>query len=283
MLRASEVAKKLKISYSQVQDLIDYGYLPIADVCRYGNGGMVYLFSEAQLDSLDVPGVLAEIRELKARERIGTRHYSRDWKKQQSVARRHEWVMRMTAESSDPELFKACYYLFHLNHYAKAYPEKGDALYRLKNQVLRSMVSRYPDKVHCLYLVGGDKIRVWLCEDCACTARLNGNSYQEYIGEHRYCPKCEVQVVEREYYSLIEFIIENQDLRFVFHLPVSKARKWLLGIEGFPRAERGSAEKMDEMYFYGRRVTRIEEKIVPLAVVEKELREFLGPGDRDEG
>lgn len=273
MLRTSEVAKRLNITYSQVQDMIDYGYLPVADVRRCGNGGIVYLFSENQLESIDVAGVLAEIRELKSRgRRVGS---ARDFKRRQVLAHRHERFMQMVAGSSDSELFKACYYLFHLNHYAKAYPDRKDELYSLKNQVLRCMVARYPGKVCCLYLVGADKARVWLCEDCSQTARLNGCSYQDYISEQRYCCKCEVQVLEREYYSLIEFVVENQDLRFSFHLPVSKARKWMCGIEGLPRFERGSGEKRDEMYFYGRRITRVEEKIVPLAVAIKELRGFI--------
>ncbi len=279
MLKTSEVAKKLRITNSQVQDMVDYGYLPVADTYRCRSGGIGYLFAENQLESIDVAEVLAEIREIKTRDKARTKVSAWEWKKRQVVARRHDRFIGMIADLPDFHLLKACYYLFHLNHYAKAYPEKRDELYPLKSQVLERIVNRFSDQVRCMYLIGKDNVRVWLCEDCCSTARSNGYSYREYVEHHGYCSKCKVQVLEREYYSLVEFIIESDNYRFCFHLPLSIAKKWLTGIEGFARADRGLGEQRDEMYFYGRKITRVEERIVPLPVVVRELRDFLEFGD----
>ena len=48
-----------------------------------------------------------------------------------------------------------------------------------------------------------------------------------------------------------------------------------MDIEELPRRERKQGKGSDEMYFYGRKITRMEERVVPLAVVERELEEFL--------
>lgn len=274
MLKTSEVARKLNITNRQVQDLVDFGYLPIADTYRTNAGGFGYLFSEQALESLDdVPSLLAEIKDRKR----GRRNISSScggWRRRQKVLERSERFLCSTADLPEAPLLRAAFYLFHLNHYAKTYQDEQKRLYELKNQVLAHMMDKFSEVVECIYLVGDDQVKVWLCDDCRQAANAAGYSYPEYVREGRRCSKCYVQVLAREYYSLIEYNIEVEECRFCFHLPYPIARKWM-DIEELPRRERKQGKGSDEMYFYGRKITRMEERVVPLAVVERELEEFL--------
>jgi hypothetical protein len=62
------------------------------------------------------------------------------------------------------------------------------------------------------------------------SARSAGLTFVEYLKKGYYCPKCFVQAVEPEYYSLYEFIIAQGNYRFVFHLPRSSAGRWLKNV-----------------------------------------------------
>lgn len=280
MLKTSEVAQRLNITNSQVQDLVDFGYLSVAGTYRSRSNGLSYLFAEQELESLNVPAILAEIKE-KKRHRRCISSLPGAWRERQRAVARHDHFLCSIAALPEARLLRAAYYLFHLNHYAKAYEKERESLYALKNRVLACIVRDYPEMVRCVYLIGQDRSKIWLCEDCRQSARAAGYTYLDYVKLGHYCEKCYVQVVEREYYSLVEFSLESDDYRFCFHLPVSVARKWLAGIKELPIRERKHDEVNDAMYFYGRRITRIEEKVIPLAVVVQELETFL-TGSEDE-
>ena len=90
MLKTSEVARKLNITNRQVQDLVDFGYLPIADTYRTNAGGFGYLFAEQELESLDdVPSLLAEIKDRK-RGRRNMQASRGGWRRRQRVLERSE-------------------------------------------------------------------------------------------------------------------------------------------------------------------------------------------------
>ena len=104
MLKTSEVARKLNITNRQVQDLVDFGYLPIADTYRTNAGGFGYLFSEQALESLDdVPSLLAEIKDRKR----GRRNISSScggWRRRQKVLERSERFLCSTADLPEAPL-----------------------------------------------------------------------------------------------------------------------------------------------------------------------------------
>jgi hypothetical protein len=100
-------------------------------------------------------------------------------------------------------------------------------------------------------------------------------SYSAYIRGENYCPKCSIKSSQKEYYSLIEFGISLLDYRFSFHLPLSSARKWMDNIDDLPQGIRKTGKYYDKMYFYGRPINRIEEKVYPLAVIKEYLNNYI--------
>jgi hypothetical protein len=191
-----------------------------------------------------------------------------------------ERVLAAIAADPDAPLLRAAFYLFHLNHYAKTYPEERDRLYALKSEVLQRMVARYPRRVALAYLVGEDRIRVWLCDECRAAARSGGHRYPDFVRMRGACSKCFAQVLEREYYSLVEFSMQGEECGFRFHLPRQVAAQWLPGLAELPRRGRNRDEARDSMLAFGRRVSRGEEEVVPMQVAVRELEAFLqaGPG-----
>ena len=179
-------------------------------------------------------------------------------------------------EYPEAELLKTCFYLFHLNHYAKTYSEMSPALYRIKAKVLEKAYRDNREKFRVIYLLGADKKKVWLCEDCKDAAHSRGLSYNRFIREEAYCSKCYIQSVEKEYYSLLESILRVGDYRFIFHSPRSLAALWVDNLPELPCELRREGLYDDRMYLYGRRVTAVEERVFPLAMIEGKLLEYLG-------
>jgi hypothetical protein len=64
MLTISGIARRYKITNLQVQDLIKHGYLPVTRIDR-SNKGIIYLFAEEDVDSIDIYSLLADIRQRK--------------------------------------------------------------------------------------------------------------------------------------------------------------------------------------------------------------------------
>ncbi|MEN6325390.1 MAG: hypothetical protein ABFD18_04155, partial [Syntrophomonas sp.] len=112
-------------------------------------------------------------------------------------------------------------------------------------------------------------------EDCKEASRAAGMSYNNYIRSESYCSKCDVQILEREYYSLVEFCLKAGDYRFVFHTPRSLAAGWMENMRELPQGTRKADHYQDRMYLYGRVISHIEEKAFPLAMLKEELMAYL--------
>ncbi len=276
MLTISEIALKYKISNKQVNDLVDYGFLPISYTERTPNRGVRLLFSELDVIKVDIPSALAEIKQLKEEGII--KNNRQDFKKMIKVINYYDKFLENIAPHPNRELLQTAFYLFHLNHYAKKYTKMSNKLYKLKNQTIRKMHLRKPDSLEMHYLIGPDRKTIWLCEDCKYSSQAAGMPYGSYIRQGNYCPKCYVQSVEKEYYSLIEFIVLSSEYRFVFHLPLNTAKKWLENINDLPQGFRKTKKYDDKMYLYGRQISRIEEKAFPLNMIVEKLENYLAGG-----
>lgn len=275
MLTVSQVAGRFSISNRQVQDLMDYGYLSVAQVERKDKHGVTFLFSEKEIENLDIPSLLAEIKEKRERKEKPRYQSSSDLKKIRKAFNYYDRFLEEVREYPEAETLEACFYLFHLNHYAKSYPEKSKSLYQLKAKVLEKAYRENRAKFQVIYLLGADKKKIWLCEDCKENAHSQGVSYNRFIREEAYCPKCYIQSVEKEYYSLLEFILRLGDYRFIFHSPRSLAAAWVDNLADLPRENRQESVYNDRMYLYGRRITAVEERVFPLQMVKEKLQEYL--------
>lgn len=273
MLTISDVAEKYHISHQQVHDLIEYGYLPVARIDRTDKKGIRYLFDEADVYKMDIHSYLAEIKDQQEK-RPSVRRQS-NFKQLISIVNRYDRFLDEIEFYPEKEVLEICFYLFHLNHYAKTYPEQSNALYKLKNSVLKKMYRENAGIMDAYYLQGPDRRKIWLCEDCKEAAHASGLSYAQYIQNEYDCPKCSLLSVEKEYYSLIEFRIKVDQFRFNFHLPLRRAAKWLDDPENLPHGLRKTGRCEDRMYLYGRPITRIEERIFTLPMIQEALQTYV--------
>lgn len=278
VLTSSEVAAKYKISNRQVNDLLAYGYLNVARVLRHHKRGVALLFSESELERLDIPSLLAEIKDKKKDSKKSAN--PTEIRNLLKAFNYYDRFMEDVEHYPEAEILKICFYLFHFNHYAKTYSDLSKNLYNLKSQVLKKMYQENQGVITASYLQGPDRQRVWLCEDCKEASRAAGMSYNHYIRSESYCPKCEVQILEREYYSLVEFCLKVGDYRFVFHTPRSLAAGWMKDMRELPQGTRKADHYQDRMYLYGRAISNIEEKAFPLVMLKDKLMAYLnGSGE----
>lgn len=274
MLTISEVARRYQLNNRQVHELMEYGYLQVSQVSRNANGGISYLFDEKEVQEADIYSALADLQDKKTR--LGKRGVSTArFGKVIKAIRHYDRFLASIAGQPGEEVLRISFFLFHLNHYAKRYPEQSRELYSLKNRVLRKLWRENPEAIQVCYLLGPDRERIWLCDDCKDSARSAGLSFVEYLKKGHRCPKCFVQSVEPEYYSLFEFIVAADKYRFVFHLPRSSAWRWLKDVPDIEQGRRETGSYDDSMYLYGRPSTRIEEKSFPLPMVVATLTAYL--------
>lgn len=277
MLTISEVARKFSLSNRQVHEMIHYGYLNAADIRRRSGGGPILLFSEQDIDQLDVHSILQEINARKKHDR--THSASVDFRRMTRVLNYYDRFVDSVQDHPQQQFLMICFYLFHLNHYAKKYHKQSEDLYRLKNRVIRKLYHQYPDLIQAIYLLGPDRKQIWLCDDCKESARAAGMTYVDYLKQGYYCPKCTIGSIDKEYYSLVEFRAALDDYRFTFHLPRSSAIRWMKDLDSLPQSIRDMGSYQDSMYLYGRAISRVEERILPLPVILEKLQQFL---DSDE-
>ncbi|HWP98046.1 MAG TPA: hypothetical protein VN426_14470 [Syntrophomonadaceae bacterium] len=278
MLTISQVALRYGLSNRQVYDLISLGYLNIARVTKV-NQGVRYWFSEQELDQLDIYSLVADAQARQLPRRAGRMH---DWKQLSRTLSRYQRFLEDIEELPQACLLENSFYLFHLNHYAKTYPEESGSLYGLKKMVLKKMVGEYRDDFQINYLVGPDRNKVWLCEDCKDHARKAGIPYAEYARREYHCSKCYVQHLEKEYYSLIQFDLQLDQHRFSFHLPLSASR-WVQDIHLLPQGIRETGNYSDRMFLYGRAVSRVEEQVYPLKMIIEGLQHYLAEDEDKDG
>lgn len=281
MLTISQAAARFGVSNRQIHELISMGFLNVSSI-SLDNRGVKYLFSEQYLDRLDLYSLIAEAHE--AKKRTGNNSgRPLDWKRLNRAANHYQRFLEEIGPSCHAPLLEAGFYLFHLNHYAKSYAEKSRELYRLKKQVLKKMLEDYHPLFDITYLLGPDRKKVWLCEDCKSNARKAGISFPEYSRREYHCSKCYVQNLEKEYYSLIQFDLALEGYRFSFHLPLSAAR-FVKNLHLVNQAVRKTCRYNDLMYIYGRSVSRVEEQVYPLNMIVDGLQRFLNrPDERDSG
>ncbi|MDD2619933.1 MAG: hypothetical protein PHC92_04600 [Syntrophomonadaceae bacterium] len=282
MLTSSEVAAKYKISNRQVNDLVNYGFLTVAQVLRHEKRGISFLFAESDLERMDIPSLLAEIRDKKKNSFQTRSGKPGEFRQLQKAFKYYDRFMEDVDNYSEAELLKTSFYLFHLNHYAKTYHELSKDIYEIKKQVLKKMYQENQGAIKASYLLGPDRKKVWLCEDCKEASRSAGISYNSYIQNEAYCPKCDIQVVEREYYSLVEFSLKAGEYRFVFHTPRSLAAGWMKNIRELPQEARKTGHYQDRMYLYGRSISNIEEKAFPLPMLKERLIAYLNNSTGEE-
>lgn len=249
--------------------------MSVARVERSVNKSITYLFSEKDLIGLDIPSLLAEIQNTPHQKIRKQAFLQKEFTKAHGLMNYFDNLLDAALTLADGDLLLICYYLLHLNHYAKTYDEHSDYLYKLKNSTLRKIYTCYPDYVKTRYLDGPDRIKVWLCDDCKENARNAGISYNNYVKRELVCPKCTIQLLEPRYYSLMEFIIRLANYRFIFHLPHQIARKWMTDISEMEQGIRKAGKYDDRMYLYGRAVMPVEEKLFPLPVIIEKIKSFL--------
>lgn len=279
MLTISQVAARFGVSNRQIHELISMGFLNVSSISR-DNRGVKYLLSEQYLDRLDLYSLIAEAQEAKRR----IPHYPNrplDWKRLNKAVDHYQRFLEEIGLNCYAPLLEASFYLFHLNHYAKSYTEKSKELYGLKKQVLKKMMEEYRPLFNISYLLGPDRKKVWLCEDCKTNARKAGIPFPEYARREYYCSKCYVQNLEKEYYSLIQFDLALEGHRFSFHLPLSAAR-FVKDLHLVNQAVRKTCRYNDLMFIYGRPVSRVEEQVYPLTMIVDGLHRFLNrPNEKE--
>lgn len=107
---------------------------------------------------------------------------------------------------------------------------------------------------------------------------MSGLSYAAYIKNENFCPKCSLQAVDKEYYSLIEFRVRSGDFKFTFHLPLALAEPWIGKLSDLPQWDRKTGNYSDRMYMYGRPVSPVEEKVFPINMIISKLENYLKTG-----
>lgn len=273
VLTISEIAQKYSLSNRQVNDLIRYGYLNVSGISRNAGRGPTYLFSEFEVNNLDIYSALQDIRVKNSAGSSGLA--AREFKQSLRVLSHYDRFMDSIQNHPQEQFLLICFYLFHLNHYAKRYLEQSQELYRLKNRIIRKLYQQHSDLMEAIYLLGPDRKKIWLCDDCKESANAAGMSYVEYLKKGYHCPKCSINSVEKEYYSLVEFRTALEDYRFTFHLPRSAVIRWMEDLDSLPQGTRDTGHYEDSMYLYGRPVSKIEERVLPLPVIIQKLHEYL--------
>jgi len=270
LLNPAQVCDILGLTPARVQRLNAEGYLETVRLIRLKNGVMP-LFDAAQVSALvpQMPRILSRWAS-EDNARLGAPRAGRTRATAAPRAARlrgqKERFLSSLEEmpSKTADLLRASFYLFHLNHYAKA---GHQYLYDLKENVLRAFV-RHFDRTHGLEitLVPGEA-RIRLCPECRSRSRRLGYAYPDYARRFGGCPRCRR---ERGYYDLYEFAVTHADYRFVFHSPYQTARKWLPDdVSESPRSRRESG------HTFGRPVSDPEALAIPLAEVQAELENFL--------
>lgn len=278
MLTISQVAARFGVSNRQIYELISLGYLNVSSISR-DTRGVKYLLSEQYLDRVDLYSLIAEAQD--ARRRMpNPPNRPLNWKRLNKAVDHYEQFLEEIGLNCYAPLLEASFYLFHLNHYAKSYIDKSKELYGLKKQVLKMMLEEYRPLFNVTYLLGPDRKKVWLCEDCKANARKAGIPFTEYARREYHCSKCYVQNLEKEYYSLIEFDLALEGHRFSFHLPLSAAR-FVKDLHLVNQAIRKTWAYNDLMFIYGRPVSRVEEQVYPLTMIVDGLQQFLNRNENE--
>ncbi|MGI6647838.1 MAG: hypothetical protein ACOX5W_01910 [Bacillota bacterium] len=272
-LTPAQVCQVLKVTPNQVRQLIQDGWLEVARTTKYKHGAME-LFYQHQVCALrsDMPKIRRGWESL-VNHRLGASKAAaaREANRHVAVAlkRRKEQFLESLDELSERtgNTLRVCFFLYHLNHYAK---NGHTYLYELKERVLRKLWTEYcpQELLNVTFVQGGPRVR--LCPGCRFLARQQRKSYLEYLRTNGGCPKC---TRDEQYYSLYEFTVAYGEYRFCFHIPYSVARKWLVNPADIPIKE--SALEREGFYVYGRSIFEPEAMAFEMLEVVREIEQFL--------
>lgn len=273
-ISTAEVGETLGITPSSVRRLVREGVLEVKSIKQYKTGEEYYF------DSSEVNNLLPRMPDLKRKwhheenRRLGAKRAAFKRVYDVEKALRHTGIKKSYLLSLEnyPEkaavLLRASFFLYHLNHYAKAGEEY---LYDIKESVLKKFLADFSaaEGLEIYFIEGGQKIQ--LCAGCRSKAQKMGLSYLTYKTSRGGCPQCRK---EEDYYSLFEFRVEYGEHRFCFHTPFSIARKWFENMGELPQKAREKGK--EEALPFGRPISEGEARAVTLDEVIRELRSYLG-------
>ncbi len=273
LLNPAQVCIVLGVSPESVKRLTREGYLEVKETVSFKNGDM-QLFPTEQVRAL-VPKMprIKQAWERYDNQRLGASRLAlariyRQRSYRDKVMRKNDFLQAVAQLPPEQEqIIKACYYLYHLNHYAKA---GNPYLYDLKEAVLRTLVQNYYGSGNLLqvFFIDGES-KVILCPECKAKAKSQRRSYLDYIDKTGGCARC---TREYKYYSLYEFVIRCRDYRFCFHTPYAAARKWFKNGQAPPEKP---VPRREGAYAFGRAIYIAEAQAVQLSEVIDELQKFL--------
>ena len=272
-LTPAQVCRVLKVTPNQMRWLIGSGWLEVAQIAPRKYGKME-LFNSHQVQALisDMPKIrrgwestksLRQGAQKTAYRRETSRHLTESLKR-----RKKEFLDDLKGFSESVEkVLRVCFYLFHLNHYAK---NGHTYLYDLKEQVLRKLYTGYSADglISVAFIRGTPRIR--LCAACRVLAQEQGKRQTEYVRRGGGCPRCSR---EENYYSLYEFTVDYAEYHFCFHIPYHIARKWVDTGRSIP--EKDTMLEREGFYTYGRRVFEPEALAIEMQEVVEEIESFL--------
>ncbi|WP_066634650.1 DNA-binding protein [Desulfolucanica intricata] len=273
LLTTAQVCKTLGVTPAKLRRLTNEGYLEVQKVANFKNGEM-NCFLHSQVNNLlpQMPRILSRwVSEDNAR--LGAKKAARVRAHRQRAAkviksRKEEFLDSLElVPPKSADLLKASYYLFHLNHYAKA---GHSYLYDLKEQVLKYFLKHFT-KEHGLkvfFIKGAPKIK--LCPSCRAKARSRHISYREYAALYEGCPCCNK---DNNHYDLYEFVVRYDKHSFCFHTPYSVARKWFNGDAEIPLKNKGT--EREGGFTFGRPIYESEASAIDLEEIINELENFL--------
>ena len=236
-LTPAQVCQVLKLTPRQVQMLVASGSLKVARKIAYKHGSMeVFEPKQVRQVALELPQIRRRW-DSESTAALGARKaaYNRAKERQNTLVlreRKQKFLDSLDAFSDYMAgILRVCYYLYHLNHYAK---HGHPYLYDFKERVLRFLwLQREPNStaasglLRVSFIPGAPRIK--LCLDCRIKARQQYQTQVEYIKlEGHSCTQCSR---EEYYYSLYEFTLDYGEYHFCYHVPYSVARKWFAGLE----------------------------------------------------
>ena len=278
LLTTTDVCNTLGLTPARVQRLVKEGHLEVFREASLKHGNIL-MFRQAQVDSLAgrLPRILRNWEETEhIRRGAGNAALARAGRQRAAaeiMKRKEHFVTFLDSlPLRQASLLRACYYLYHLNHYAKT---GGSYLYDLKENVMRVIAQNFADEEGMEISMVEGRHRVELCPSCKNKARRQGRSYVEYARQSGGCKTCRR---DKSYYSLFEFSIHCGNYRFCFHTPYPLARKW------FPRErqipDRKQADRHEGGFAFGRPITEAEARAVSLDETLEELNSFIDEYDR---
>lgn len=273
LLTTAQVCRELGLTPAKVKRLTREGYLEISEKSRQKYGEM-HLFHPGQVSRLkdQMPKILSKWAS-EENVRYGARRAGINRAVEAVNAgavrkRRDEFLFSLADLPEEAAvLLKASFYLYHLNHYAKA---GHQYLYEIKEKVLKYFAQHYLNTPYLEVILVQRQQKEDLCPECRAKAQKYSMSHGEYAKLHGGCPRCRKH---KSYYDLFEFNIRYDNHRFSFHTPFSAGRKWFAGEVSLARRYRGY--RQEQGLAFGRPITEREARALPMDEIIENLEKIL--------